>query len=523
MLKGRVRPKDDDELWEWIRDVLGFRIPRTVTAEGHTPPFEFISDFFFDRVDLGLVWANRTSGKTLGVFILHLLNTYFKEKFDILHIAGTEDQARQGYKYYAGDPAKDATVGFIRKDPFNEFLASEPMISKTALTNGSKIEIRTGGSDRSVSGPHPNFLSVDEMDHIEPGVLSTAFQGPVSRHVYRIQILMGSSQYNYSGSLQLMLDQAKERGTKVYKYDLFDVLENCGHKYPQECHNCPFFIWTNPFTGAEEELCKGRGSQADGWYTYRDALVKLDNTLSLETFALQNLLISGTSLGLVYSTFNYDKHVEPFPPRGADISQWKFFAGADVRGSGRIVVLAEAPEVLPSGKHMRWVVDEWADDNSTPSRVIGAAYEMKARIFEKYDQSIDVFWIELPSADFASDWQRAGLPGKTIDKEYKNVRYRIGQIRDALLDASGNISLKIDPRCETLIYAMQKGYMCQRKPDNTFDRDKPNDKAWSHSPDALGYGYIGGPVKNVSRRLPVHEKKSGWWDTGASRSKWAPY
>jgi hypothetical protein len=521
LTKAKNRPRNDDELWEWLRDVLGLRYARRATKEGHRAPFEFVSDVYFDRVSKALVRACRGGGKTISFAAIYLLKSYFDDGYDIAHIGGTEQQAKQGYAYYAGDPDKEREPGFIRRPPFNELLASEPMVSKTTLKNGSVVEIRTGGSIKSVSGLHPIFLGIDELDHIDPSILNTALQAPMSRGQYQSRTIMGSSQYFSFGTMQMLLDSAPERGIDVYEFDLFDVMESCGRRYPHQCKGCPFYYWTNPYTGEEEELCMGRGSRSSGHYAYKDAIDKFDLTTNLEDFALQNLLMRGVSQGLVYTVFNKDRHVRQFPPEGADLSGWYCFAGVDLRTRGRIEVLAEAPGILESGKPMRWVVSEWADDNATPNKIRTAAFAMREQVREQFGLDLRVFWMEHSASDEAADWRKLGLNGHPAPPDKRNVMYGIGQIRDALHDhATGVTSLFIDPSCTDLIFSLEKGYHCKRAADGTFDRDKP-DSHHEDSPDALRYAYIGGPIKMIPR-LPDQAAR-GDWTASAGSSKWAPY
>lgn len=517
--KVKNKPKTPDQLWNWIRDVLGYRIPRTVTKEGHRAPFEFISDVYFEKEDQVLVRACRSGGKTLGFAILHLLNSIFKEKFEIVHIGGTQEQALKGYAYYAGDPQKEGETGFIRRPEFSSFVAGEPMVSKTALSNGSKVEVRTGGSAKSVSGPHPNLLAVDELDHIDMQVLNTALQMVQSKGEHKSQIIMGSSQYSYYGTMQVLMDSAEERDISVYEYDMFDIMESCGRDYPKDCRSweCPFYQWHNPWNGKKEELCCGRGAISKGYFPFQDAIKKYLMTTDIETFALQNLLMRGTAEGMVFSKFG-DDNVEAFPPEGANLDEWRCFAGVDLRSHGRIVVVAESPGRLPNGRFMRWVIEEWSDDNATPSKIRSAAWNIRDRVRRVYGLEVNVFWMEASASDEAADWQMLGLNGKIIPKEMRSVIYGIGQLRDAFRDAHDIVSIKIDPKCQGLIHAIEKGYRCKRNADG-FNRDKPDDK-YSHFPDALRYSYVGGPAFR-SNRLPEHESVGSWEMSLAQ--KWTPY
>jgi len=492
------RPTTDDEFHQWVNYVLGFNIARHVTKAGHRSPFEFIADAFFERERVLVARGNRGAGKTRLFSIFDLASMRFKPGYSIVNIAGSEGQARDGYAYFAGSKEKDGVEGLIKLPFFADMLAAEPMVTKCVLTNGSKLEIRTGGSERSVSGPHPHALTVDELDHIDTLILATAMQMPMSSDQYQATTLMASSQYHSTGTMQSFLDTAEEKGIAVYEFDIFDTMKPCGRAYPIGCGGCPLQFWTNPYTGNYEELCGGRGEKAEGHYPYQDVCSKFLTT-DAESFALQNLLLTGKQQGLVYPQYDMGCQ-QPFPPEGADINNWTCFAGVDQRGRGRIVVVAQAPGVLENGKRLRWVIAEWDDNNNTPSKLIQAAHEMKARIIDEFGLHISVFWAEKAAQDLIGDWPR-DLNCRTIPKEVANVAYGIGVLRDAFRDNSNTRSLFIDTeRCPELHTAIAKKFKCKRMPDGSYDRDTPG-KDGEDYPTALRYAYVGGPMR-VSTVLP---------------------
>jgi hypothetical protein len=521
--KAFKKPRTRKELYEWTRDVLGYKLARTTTKEGHRSPFEFLADAYFEKHPTMLMRACRGGGKTLTLCgIHHVAQTIFKDGIEIVHIGGTQEQSRDGYAYYAGDPEKDGKRGVIRRPPFDKALASEPRVTKTVLKSGSKVEIRTGGSERSVSGPHPHILAADEIDHIPWDILNTALQMPMSDSKYNAMTLLASSQYHSYGTMQALVSEASKRRIEVYQFDILDVMESCGREYPIDCKECPLYMWRNPYTNVREELCQGRGARADGHYRYRDVVSKFLTT-DAETFALQNLLMRGTSQGMVYSQFSRVEHVKDFPLPDADISRWHCCAGVDLRSRGRIVVIAQAPGVMPNGKRMRHVIAEWKDDSATPSTIRKAAREMRENIQQKYGLYISVFWMERTASDEARDWKREGLNGRTIPTEVSNVAYGIGYCRDYLLDVTETVSVYFDPSCENLITALSDLYHCKRRKsaDGAFeyDRDTP-EKENDDFADAWRYGMVGGPVG--IHGAPEAIRASGSTSDGR-KHKWSPY
>lgn len=522
--KALVEPQDNDELHTWIRDVLGFDMVREPTTEGHKTPFQFIADAFFGRIGLILVRGCRGGGKTLSLAILEVLLTVFKEKISIVYIGGTEGQSRDGYAYYAGDPGSDGVSGMIHKPYFSKLLGDEPKVSKTVLTNQSKLEIRTGGSIRSVSGPHPQVLLADEIDHMDKLVLDTALQMPMSKNGYESLIVMASSQYHSTGTMQDMIDDAEEKGIAIYEFDIFDVMQSCGYEYPAECEKCPLYKWNNPYTGKEEELCKGRGAEANGHYSYRDVVTKFLTT-SADNFALQYLLLTGSKQGLVYPQYSDDNR-RTFPPEDAeDLSKWSCYAGVDQRSRGRIVVIAERPPRVYNGEEIieRWAIAEWHNNSSTPNKLIQAAQRLKYQMLEEFGLHLNVFWAEKAAEDLMSDWPR-DLHGKTIPKEVYNVAYGLGVIRDLIRNNAGVSQLFIDPeRCPMLDNVISNVYQCKQI-KGVYDHDRPANKGGDFA-DALRYAIVGGRQKFSTLPNPDRQMSGtgGWRNYSNISNKWNPH
>jgi hypothetical protein len=527
--KSSSPPRDDQELYEWIRDVFGFKIATRATHPEHQAPFDFIADAYFERYPTLLAQGPRGGGKTRGFSILETISMVHKPGIEIVAIAGSEDQVRAGYAYVSGRRDSHGEDGLIYNENIKHLISGDPSMARTVLTNGSKLEIRTGGSEKAVSGPHPQLLIIDELDHLDPVPFNTALQMPQSTSQYDSVTVMASSQYHSSGLLQNLIDNSEDKGISLYRFDIFDVMENCGRTYPTQCQTCPLFEWNNPYTLVREELCKGRGSIGEGHYKYRDVVAKF-STINAESFALQSLLMNGSNQGMVYSQYG-DHNRQKFNPRDFDLTKWNAFAGVDMRGRGRIVVVLESPNYADNGRPIRWCVAEWEDDSSTPSKIINASKRMKMKVMQDFGMIVAGFWGERSGADLLRGFPRE-LNARPIPKEMTNVMYGIGQLRDAFLDNNGISSLFVDPdRCSGLDDALTNRYRCKRTPDGGFDRDKP-DKNGDDFADCLRYGYLGGTL--IPAHLPDAQPGHDFRDSAGpsnlpaaemkySGNKWNPY
>lgn len=95
--------QDDDELAFFLDEFLGLTYAREAACPHHVPPFQILSDLYFDRVRAMLVYASRASGKTLNFAVQNLLDGAFRpEAIDITNAAATKDQAVKCYRYFTG-------------------------------------------------------------------------------------------------------------------------------------------------------------------------------------------------------------------------------------------------------------------------------------------------------------------------------------------------------------------------------------------------------------------------------------
>lgn len=483
------RPQNDRELWWFIKTVLGVRIPFRAVCEHHQAPFEWLADVFFERETDTLVRASRDSGKTFMFALLDLLDAHFKPGCGIAHVGSTLKQSGDGYDYLSGRADKAGQDGLARRKPMGDYLASEPIMSATVWNNGSKVQILTGGSDKSVSGPHPNKLHVDEADHWGRATLDTALLMPRSRPEKGLKagVHIASSQYYNFGLMSELIENADDRGLRLYQWCMLDVMTACPH-CPDGREVCPLYEWYNPYTNQMEPLCSGRGALSDGHLPYKDACSKF-RRVDPETAALQLLLVGGNRNGLVYSLFIDEAypagHIRELPE--GPLPDWRFVAGVDLRTHSVI----EAVAFAPNGD--AYIFDEWSSEKSRPSDTRQAAYDMRLKWWNERGINIEVFWPDPSQPDEIADWpQLAGVPALPAPR--RKVMYGVRMIRDGLRNTQGEITLFVSQRCERLRLEWGKLYHLEKdRATGKFNPDKPA-KEDDHASDAARYGLASGPL-----------------------------
>ncbi len=153
-------PQTDDELHDWIRFELGMNIPRVSVCPTHDPPFKFIADIYFERVNAVLAMGNRGGGKTMLVAILHWINSLFKPGCESCTFGATEAQSLRCYAHLKG-------WIYDKKGDKKPIIVSS-LMRETAFSNGSVVEVLPG-TPAAVNGPHPQKAHADEIELMDGG------------------------------------------------------------------------------------------------------------------------------------------------------------------------------------------------------------------------------------------------------------------------------------------------------------------------------------------------------------------
>jgi len=251
----------DEELARFLKRRLGIRIPDQQVCPDHQAPFSFVADVFFGRVVDAVVWSCRSGGKSFNEALLTFLDSHFRTKCDTRVLAGSFYQGRQVY---------EATLDFWDEPGWTQFLLSEPTKSETLLKNGSGFEVLTA-SQRSVRGPHPQRLKLDEIDELARDLYDAALSQPQSQHGIPASVIMTSTMHRPFGLMQEVIDNRHKMGLKLYKWCFLEVVERCS----DVCRNVqdPRSICNGKRCNLWED-CQGKAHDAVGYYAVEDVRKK---------------------------------------------------------------------------------------------------------------------------------------------------------------------------------------------------------------------------------------------------------
>ena len=275
--------KDPEELLDFIEIFWGIKVPRGKVCPEHTPPAEYIVASYFEEILDCVCWANRSGGKTLNGALVTWLESVFKKGCETKILGGSGEQSLRMYEHIKS---------FITP-PFQHLVEGEALRTRTHLVNGSNIQILTA-STKSVRGPHPQKLKLDEVDEFEGRIYEAALLIPKSARGIRASVQIYSTMHKAYGLMNKVITEAAECGYRVFKWCVFDVIEKC---VGRDCKGCE--LW---------EDCEGRARNSDGFYPIEDA-ISARRKVSRETWESEMLCKMPSQEGLIYKEFDLSVHV----------------------------------------------------------------------------------------------------------------------------------------------------------------------------------------------------------------------
>jgi hypothetical protein len=207
-------PQTDNELWWWVYATWGVKIPRHAVCSGHVAPFHAFADAFFARAPVCIWKASRGfGGKTNLLSILGMSELVALGAF-VTILGGSGAQSQRVHE--------TMTEAWLYEGAPREMLVKDPTKFDTWLRNGGKARTLMA-STKSVRGPHPQRMRLDEIDEMEMNVLTSA-QGQPMRKKNKAGVLLDtntvmSSTHQYpDGTMTKILKRAKENNWPVYQW-----------------------------------------------------------------------------------------------------------------------------------------------------------------------------------------------------------------------------------------------------------------------------------------------------------------
>lgn len=473
---------NDDDLWNFIWLVYGYKIPRKSFCPEHDAPFEFIADAFFGRCNLAaaVVFANRGGGKTLDTALLENAGMILRDKLEIYHYGSVIYQADKCYDYF-----KAFTDSPLIADQFVSTLRGG---AKTV--DGSSLAIHSA-TIAACSGPHPHWAFLDEVETLERRDVFEKFQGMTrsDEKNHALDIYTSTRDKAY-GHMQRVLEWARDMNIHVYKWCIWDVLETC--PADANCKEC---------SQRTRDRCQGRAKKTSGFYPiqdFRDKSAKVDD----DTWEAQWLCNRPQRTGAVFKEFNEDVHVSKTPLEWSKKYPvilvmdpgWRSDPKTN-RGSYAVY------DIQVDSMDRIKVLRENRFGERTPFEV-GQAMRVRHSVPWAWDAIISDPADPAAARDFCKGY---GSDFRIIRFDKGEIQLGIREVREKLrIRADGTTGLMIDPSCKDAIWEMN-AYSYPPIQDRRPLNENPID-ADNHFPDCLRY-FIKASPRTTASRIIVGEQR----------------
>lgn len=202
-------PQTDDELWEFVATIWGIEIPRVQVCAHHVAPFTAFASSYFARAPVTVWKASRGFGGKTMLLSLLALTEMVTFGADIRLLGGSGTQSARVHEYMR---ERWASPWAPRK-----LIEGEPTGTKTSLSNGGSVEALMA-SQRSVRGPHPQRLRLDEVDEMDVRILDAALGQTMSSPDVPAQTVISSTHHNPDGTMTEVLKRSKEKAWPVFEW-----------------------------------------------------------------------------------------------------------------------------------------------------------------------------------------------------------------------------------------------------------------------------------------------------------------
>ena len=208
-------PNTREHLAAYCYKILDLRLPWPKSCEDHQSPLDALWSAYADEDSFAIWQAMRGSGKTYLLSVLAWLESIFKPRCGTTILGGSLEQSQKAVKYLI--------------DLWNVPEAPRQLLKNNAVA-GRGYELKNGSwvnalaaSQKSVRGPHPQKLRLDEVDEMAPNIFDAALGQPKSAFNIPDQIVASSTLHNPFGMMSDLIDNRKERGATLYRWCVEEV------------------------------------------------------------------------------------------------------------------------------------------------------------------------------------------------------------------------------------------------------------------------------------------------------------
>lgn len=222
-------PRTKEELAVYCATVLNNRFPFPASDDiyckenGHSSPLDAIWAAYSEQDAISIWYAMRGSGKTRDLSILAWLESVFKPKCWTTILGGSLEQSIKAVSYLS-DIWDLETVAPLRA----KLLVNNQVAGRGFKTNHGSLVQALAASSKSVRGPHPQKLRLDECDEMDQKIYDSALGQPKSNYGILDNVVICSTLHNPFGLMSQIIDNRFEIKAKLYAWCVREVLSPRG-------------------------------------------------------------------------------------------------------------------------------------------------------------------------------------------------------------------------------------------------------------------------------------------------------
>jgi hypothetical protein len=200
--------KSPGQLHDYIRKRIGLVVPDEPVCADHVSPFEALCNAYFAKYNISVWKASRGfGGKTLLLAILCFCEITIMGA-SVTLLGGSSEQSKRGHAYMTGEETNLPYTFWGNPDSPKHLLYTDPSKMSSRLTNGGRIAVLTA-SQKSVRGPHPQRLRIDEADEADIALIDAALGQPMDSRGIRSQTVISSTHQYANGSMTEILNRVE--------------------------------------------------------------------------------------------------------------------------------------------------------------------------------------------------------------------------------------------------------------------------------------------------------------------------
>lgn len=259
------RPQTDAELADYLWRSFGIKIPDAQVCPNHSTPFRAFADAYFARSSVAVWKASRGFGGKS--FLMSLLGNAEAATLgaDVTILGGSGEQSARVLEYlqrWAGEETNTKR--------------------RTDYSSGGRVSALMASS-KSVRGPHPQRLRIDEADEVDLPILDAAMGQPMGTDRIAKQTVFSSTHQYPDGTMTEILKRAGDKSWPVYEWCWKETSQPHGWLSLEEIESkrseVPASMWAAEYD-LQEPSPEGRAIQPDKVEAYFDrALGQFDGRL----------------------------------------------------------------------------------------------------------------------------------------------------------------------------------------------------------------------------------------------------